>query len=68
VWPEEPGLTPAPPFFGDVTFFYTVTAPPPPGAASPGAASLGAATRGAAMRGTACAAPPAQRRLRLACA
>jgi hypothetical protein len=24
VWPEEPGLTPLrPPFFGDVTFFYT---------------------------------------------
>jgi hypothetical protein len=59
----------------DVTFFYTVTAPP-----SPVAASLGSATRGArrpaAMRSAACAAPPApslrlpggcaQRRLRRA--
>ena len=58
VRPEEPGLTPGrPPFYGDVTFFYTVTAPPrpaPPRPAPPRAASP-------------CAAPPAhQRRLRLA--
>jgi hypothetical protein len=46
VWPEEPGLTPAPTLLhGDVTFFYTD--------------GHRAATRGAAMRDAACAAPPA---------
>jgi hypothetical protein len=63
VWPEEPGLTPAgpapTPFYGDVTFiFYTVTAPHRP-----------APHRSAPRRAPPpCAAPSAQRRLRLACA
>ena len=56
---ESPGSRLRPSFFGDVTFFYTVTAPPrpaPPRAAPPRAAPP-------------CAAPPApslQRRLRSA--
>ena len=55
VWPEEPRLTPAPtPFYGDVTFFYTVTAPP--------------RASDAAMRGAACAEPPAPSLRRAACA
>ena len=55
---KSPGARLHPPFCGDVTFFYTVTAPPrpaPPRSAAPRAAPP-------------CAAPPAQRRLRLACA
>jgi hypothetical protein len=73
VWPEEPGLTPAPTLLRRRRLLLHGHR-----AASPGAASLGAAPRGAAMRGAACAAPPAptpsrrspQRRLRLrlACA
>ena len=62
VWAEEPGLRSrlCPPFYGDVAFFYTVTAshrPAPPRSAPPRAAPP-------------CAAPPrsAQRRLRLVCA
>jgi len=61
---KSPGSRLRPPFYGDVTFFYTVTAPPRPRAPP----RRGAVTRSAAMRGGACAAPPAQRRLRLACA
>jgi hypothetical protein len=61
---KRPGSRLCPPFYGDVTFFsdlsffYTVFAPPrpaPPRSAPPRAAPP-------------CAAPPAQRRLRLACA
>jgi len=51
VWPEEPGLTPAPTLLRRRHLLLHGHR-----AASPGAASLGAATRGAAMRGAACAA------------
>jgi len=55
----SPGSRLRPPFYGDVTFFYTGRT------ASPGAASL--AVGGAPPRAAPpCAAPPAQRRLRLA--
>jgi len=53
VWPEEPGLTPAPTLLRRRHLLLHGHR-----AASPGAASLGAATRGAAMRSAACAAPP----------
>ena len=54
VWPEEPGLTPAPTLLRRRHLLLHGHR-----AASPGAASLGAATRGTAMRGAACAALPA---------
>jgi hypothetical protein len=59
---EDPGLTPAPALLRRRRLLLHGRR-----AASPGATSLGGATRGAAMRGAG-AAPPAQRRLRLACA
>ena len=61
---KSPGSRLRPPFFGDVTFFYKVTAlprPAPPRSAPP-------PTRGAATRSAACAAPPALSLRSAACA
>jgi len=63
VWPEEPGLTPAPTLLRRRHLLLRGHR-----VASPGAASLGAATRGAAMHGAACVAPPAPSLRRAACA
>jgi len=61
VWPEEPGLTPAPTLLRRSHLLLHGHRPrPPPRPAPPRSAPPRA--RGAAMRG-ACAAPPAQRRL-----
>ena len=63
VWPEEPGLTPAPTLLRRRHLLLHGHR-----AASPGAASLGAATRAAAIRGAVCAAPPAPSLRSAACA
>ena len=64
---KSPGARLHPPFCGDVTFFYTVTAPPrpaPPRSAPPRAAPPCAAPPAPSLRSAACAALPLPRRLR----